>query len=131
LSLGHFTHELPEFALGKVAANAAKPPRDLVADLILSKGLMVSELGAGFRVFVGVHLKSRGWKDIVRQGTMQAVFAQQQQTSWEGFSLIRNKRILGIASDRWIGYSPIDSNQIASGITRVCDLLASTPNQRL
>jgi hypothetical protein len=79
LPLGHFTHELLELARGKVAANASEPARDLVANLVFSKGLMLNELSVGLRVFVGFQLNPHGGIDTVRQRTMRAVFAHQEQ----------------------------------------------------
>jgi hypothetical protein len=81
LPLGHFTHELLEFTLGKVAANAAKAPRDLAPNFLLSKSLMLSRFGIGLDVcvFVGFQMNPHGGRDKVRQRTMRAAFAHQEQ----------------------------------------------------
>jgi hypothetical protein len=86
LALGHFTHELLEFLLGKVAADATEPPRDLIANLALAKRLMPNRLGIRFdgRVFVGYHLSPPGGRDKVRNRTIQAVSAHQEQGNSSG-----------------------------------------------
>ena len=103
LPLGHFTHELLEFARGKVAANAAKAPRNLVANFVLSKGLMLSELGVGLHVFIGFQLNPHGGRDTVRHRTIRAAFAHQEQINFRTVSspkgLVLNRHCMR-SSDR-------------------------------
>ena len=79
LPLGHFTHELLEFTLGKVAANAAETPRDLAPNFLLSKSLMFNELRVDLRVFIGFQLYPHRGRDSVRHRTIRAAFAHQEQ----------------------------------------------------
>jgi hypothetical protein len=83
LPLGHFTHELLEFTLGKIAADATEPSPDLIANLVLTKSLMPNRLGIGLdvRVLVGYHLSPRGGRDKVRHRTMRAAFAHQERAN--------------------------------------------------
>jgi hypothetical protein len=83
LALGHLTHELLEFALGKIAADATQPPRDLIANLVLAKRLMPNRFGIGLdvRVFVGYHLSPCGGRDKVRHRTLWTVSAHQEHAN--------------------------------------------------
>jgi hypothetical protein len=83
LALGHFTHKVLEFLLGKIAADATQPPRDLIANLVLAKHMMPNRLGIRLdvRVFVGYHLSPRGGRDKVRHRTIQAISAHQEQAN--------------------------------------------------
>ena len=60
LTLSHYTHERPELVVRKVAADAAKPPRNLVANRVLSKGLMLNQIGFGLRVCFGFQRSPHG-----------------------------------------------------------------------